>query len=56
MAHSYLEDTVKVAQAILPALAKSIKRQRAEYYCFAGYTADEVEYPVFQQIEGNINI
>ena len=35
---------------------KSFERQRAEYYCFSGYRDDEFEYPVFQQIEGNIDL
>ena len=34
----------------------SFGRQRAEYYCLSGYRDDEFEYPVFQQIEGNIDL
>ena len=35
---------------------QSFERQRAEYHCFAGYRDDEFENPVFQQIEGNIDL
>ena len=30
--------------------------QRGEFYCFGGYSANEVDYPVFNQIEANIDL
>ena len=55
-ATQYPEDCVKFAKLVLPALAEGLLNQRGEFYWFGGYSANEVDYPVFNQIEANIDL
>ena len=54
-AQSFPDDCMKLSQAMLPQMAKTLGRQRGRQYGF-GEGANDPEFPVFEQITGDGDI